>query len=171
MNQLPPRRKFEPGSIHFPDTDCQLSLGSGGMGGWSGCSLEISLTQQQLISRQVNIKYRPSFFTRALQNLRFSLGNHTIRIIASIVHFTPLCRSLNSFKLCLTFIFSIYQYSRHYSKCVWGEERAGMLDTSHSKQPMDIQTFYKVRKMGSYFLIFYEVASLSLTALQNNEKT
>lgn len=26
------------------DTDCQLSLGSGGMGGWPGCSLEISPT-------------------------------------------------------------------------------------------------------------------------------
>lgn len=45
-----------------------------------------------------------------------------------------------------------------------------MLDTSHSKQPLDIQTFYKVRKMGLNFLIFYKVVSLSQTALQNNEK-
>ena len=120
---------------YSPDTDWQLSLCWEGMGGWPSCSLEISLTWQQLISRQVNIKFNFPFFTRAIIKLRICLGNHiiNIQIIAIIVPFTPLCTLLNSSKHCLTSIFPIHQYSRDYSEWVWVGRRAGTMDTWSSK--------------------------------------
>lgn len=73
----------------------------------------------------INIKYQTSFFTRALQNLRTSLGNQVIHIwiIASIVHSTPFCRLWNSFKHGLTFFFYIYTNILDITLNVFGEKR------------------------------------------------
>lgn len=106
-------------------------------GGWEAdqAAPQKSLWQQQLILRQVNIKFNPSFFTGAIIKLRISLGNHIIciRLLAVIVHFTALCTLPNSAKHCLTSILSIFHYSRNDSKCGWGGGRARMMDTPSSK--------------------------------------